>query len=227
MNSKLLLIAISVAALSSCSTVYKSGQTPDDVYFSPTRTYDGGDNRDNREDKTEARQVWSEERVIRLGVNDRRYRYFDNDYAYNPYHYGFNNGYYYNPYFWPYPVYNTVFTAPTNPKNTTPRVNNLGGYGNVYNNTNNTPVSPKIGNTTVPLRVYNNRNTNGSAFGNAIRKIFTPDNNSNYNNNNSNNSNNNTNRTYTPSTNSSSSKSSSSGSSSGSVSRPPRSGGGN
>src|ERR1700712_79636 len=34
MNTRILLLAISVVALSSCS-VYKSGQTPDDVYYSP------------------------------------------------------------------------------------------------------------------------------------------------------------------------------------------------
>ncbi len=35
MNTRILLLAISAAALSSCSTMYKSGQTPDDVYYSP------------------------------------------------------------------------------------------------------------------------------------------------------------------------------------------------
>ena len=35
MNTRILLLAISVAAFSSCSSVYKSGQTPDDVYYSP------------------------------------------------------------------------------------------------------------------------------------------------------------------------------------------------
>src|SRR6185369_11556507 len=37
MNSRILLLAISAAALSSCSSVYKSGQTPDDVYYSPAQ----------------------------------------------------------------------------------------------------------------------------------------------------------------------------------------------
>lgn len=38
MNIKnLLLVLSSVAALTSCSTAYKSGQTPDDVYYSPAR----------------------------------------------------------------------------------------------------------------------------------------------------------------------------------------------
>ena len=242
MNTKLLLLAISVAAFSSCTTLYKSGQTPDDVYFSPARPY-------GEEDRTEVRKQQrrevvnnnynNEDRAIRLGINNRRWRSFDNynsynpyfDYSYTPYSYGFNNGYYYNPYFWPYPVYSPVFITPSNPKNTTPRKANLGLYNPNYNNTN---VMPNTKTGTVrpvkPARSYNNNN--GSAAGRVIRQIFTPDNNSSSNSGNSNNSTNNNSRTYTPSSNSSNSSNSSSSSSGGSgssgggaVSRPARSGG--
>ena len=37
MNSRIILLGLAVAAFSSCSTAYKAGQTPDDVYFSPAR----------------------------------------------------------------------------------------------------------------------------------------------------------------------------------------------
>ena len=40
MKSKILLLALIVAVLSSCTTAYKTGQTPDDVYYSPTRPQD-------------------------------------------------------------------------------------------------------------------------------------------------------------------------------------------
>ena len=45
MNTRILLLAISIAAFSSCSSVYKSGQTPDDVYYSaaPARIQAQGD----------------------------------------------------------------------------------------------------------------------------------------------------------------------------------------
>ncbi len=216
MNTKLLLLAVSAAALSSCSTAYKSGQTPDDVYFSPVRTYE--ENNTRRDDNRNiARDYDMEERQIRMGVNNRRWRYFDNDINYNPYLYGYNYGYYYNPYYSVFPVYNPVVVVVNNPKNTTPRRVNLGGYGSGYNNTN--PVyNPKTGAPAAsrPVRTYNN--SNGSRLGNALNKIFAP---SNSNNNNSNS--NNSNRTYTPS---SSGTRSSSGSSSGStISRPVRSGG--
>ncbi|MCW3091304.1 MAG: hypothetical protein JWP81_2373 [Ferruginibacter sp.] len=237
MNSKLLLLAISVAAFSSCTTLYKSGQTPDDVYYSPARPYGEETKKEQQKDEVRNevrnynyRNTYSyEDRTIRLGINDRRWRYFDNDYAYNPYNYGFNYGYYYNPYFWPYPVYSPVFFAPTNPKNTTPRTISLGGYNTTGYTNNNLPVNSKMGTIRPTVRSYNNNN-NGSAVGNVIRQIFTAPASSN--NNNSNNSYNtpssNNTRTYTPSSTPSSSSSSSSGSSSsgsGGVSRPPRSGG--
>ena len=33
-------LALTVAVFSSCTTAYKTGQTPDDVYFSPVRQQD-------------------------------------------------------------------------------------------------------------------------------------------------------------------------------------------
>lgn len=233
MNNKLLLIAIIVTAFSSCTTLYKSGQTPDDVYYSPARPVGETEVRNDRrnedrryDNRYDARQYDYEASVIRMGVYDPRWRYL-NDYSYNPYNYGFNHGYYYNPYYWPYPVYSPVFLTPSNPKVTTPRMNNLGAYGSTKGFTNTTPTL-NHSNTTIPTRRYNNSN-NGSAFGNAIRQVLGG-NNSNTNSGNTNNSNNNNNRSYTPSnnnTNSSSSSSrpaSSSSSGGGAVSRPARNG---
>ncbi|MBL0358854.1 MAG: hypothetical protein IPP72_19195 [Chitinophagaceae bacterium] len=218
MNSKLLLITISIITLASCSTAYKTGQTPDDVYYSPARFYDEDKREDNKKDE-EVRKDYAEERQIRMGINNPRWRYFDNDIYYSPYNYGYNYGYYYNPYYCTFPVYNTIVVKTPNPKNTTPRMVNLGGYGSGYNNNNNNnAVNTKTGNyTPVPVRSYNNSNT-GSRLGNTLNKIFN-------NSNSSSNSSSGTNRTYTPSSSSSSSSSSSGSSSSGSsTSRPARSG---
>ena len=266
MTTKLILLAISVAAFSSCSTLYKSGQTPDDVYYSPSRSYGEAERKEEQKDEVKNYNNYNlEDRTLRLGINDRRFRNFDNAYAYNPYNYnynaynygynsynhgynsfnygynsynyGYNQGYYYNPYFGAYPIFNSVFITPSNPKNTTPRIGNLSGYNPIYNNINTNTIKGGVR----PARSYNNsNNNNGSAVGNVIRQIFTPatNNNSSYtpNSNNNSSSNNsrsytpasNDNRSYTPSNNSSSSGSSSSGSSSsgsGGVTRPPRSGG--
>ena len=40
MKSAILLLALSAIIFSSCTTAYKSGQTPDDVYYSPARPQD-------------------------------------------------------------------------------------------------------------------------------------------------------------------------------------------
>lgn len=229
MNTKLILVAISAIAFSSCATMYKTGQTPDDVYYSPARP-SGGSGEEKKEQSETARYYDDEYRSVRLGMNDRRYRYLDYNYgfdpylsmySYNPYMYGYNYDYYYNPYFWPYPIYSVpVYGKPVTPKNTTPRIGNLSGYSPVYSNGLG---SIKTGGTR-PMRSYNNSNK-GSAMGNAMRQIFSPGTNRTSTNNsvNSRSLDNNNTRTYTPSTSSSSrSSSGSSSSGSGGITRPSR-----
>ena len=219
MKLNLFILAVAAVTISSCSTAYKSGQTPDDVYYSPVRAVD------ERETKEEVRRSDNrtdnyEEREIRMATRDRRWRdindEYDYNYRYDPYRYGYNYGYYYNPYYYNRPVFLPGYTI-VNPKNTTPRSTNLGSYKNptlvVANN--------KTGETRwVPAnRSYNNSNNTGSF----IRRVITPSatTNSGSNRNNTNYESNNT-RTYTPSNNSSNSSSSgsSSGSSGAPVSRP-------
>ena len=238
MKTKLLLLAVSVAAFSSCATMYKTGQTPDDVYYSPTRAISAGQEDNRNEVREEPIKNYSgEDRTIRMGINDYRYRSFNNDYRYSPYsfydqhsYYGSNyyngnyyssnlnhfyyNDYYYNPYYSSYPVY---VTPATHIKNSTPRVTNLNGYTHNYNNTNNPLMSvPAVRPVTQPAG-------RSSALGNILNKVFTPatNNKNNYDNKTSNNT---FERTYTPppanNNNSSSSGSSSSGSSGSRITRP-------
>lgn len=206
MKTTLLFTLLTAIVLSSCSTAYKTGQTPDDVYYSPVS---------EREVKKEKQQndeasVDPEQRQIRMQAYDYRWRNLDERYdydsRYNPYSYGYNYGYYYNPFYYNYPVYsnyncpNYVFV---NPKNSAPRTTNLSSY----NNTNTvTTVNPKTG-TSVTNSTY--RKYNNSNEGSTRRTIF-PSSNSNSNNNNSSNNT----RTYSPSSSSSSSSSSGSSSSS-------------
>ena len=222
MNTKLLLIAVAVVSLSSCSSVYKSGQTPDDVYYSPVRMYDEADvKKETRREEPRNYYSYSEQSQIRLGINNPRWRYLD-DYSYTPYLYGYNYGYYYNPYYCPIPVYNYGNIVISNPKNTTPRMTNLAAYNTVYNNTNFNVSSKYLNPVNMPVRTYNN----SSRLSNTLNKIFN-NGSSNYNNsnNNSQNSSNQSSRSYTPSSNSSSTRSSSGSSSSGSsTSRPARNG---
>ena len=212
MNVKLLLIAISAVSLGSCSTAYRSGQTPDDVYYSPVRVVE---EKNEREEQKEVRKVDTEEREIRMATRDRRWRDWDDDCNcdcnYDPYRYGYNYGYYYNPYYYPYPVYSGYTFY--NPKNTTPRMANLGGY-NPKTLVVSNPKTGEVKWTNAP-KVYNNSNNSNSNGGYIRRPLNTSDNNSTIN----------SNRTYNPSSNSSSSGSSSSpsrNSSSAPVSRPSR-----
>lgn len=187
MNIKILLLAISATAFASCNTAYKSGQTPDDVYFSPARVIEEDTKNEVQKDVATTENI--EDREIRMKIRDRRWRDLNNDYEcncsgdYHPYKYGYNYGYYYNPYYYPYPVY-MPGTKYVNPKNTTARMTNLGGYNSVITTA---VVNSKTGKTEyVPKeRTYNNSNT-------STREVFTPS------------SNTSNNRTYSPSTNSSS-----------------------
>lgn len=217
MNLKILLFALSAAAISSCSTAYKSGQTPDDVYYSPVRTVEEDTHQERQKDQV--RKESYRDREIQMTVYDRRWRDFDDDYdyRYDPYHYGYSYGYYYNPYYCHYPVYITNVVI-ANPKNTVPRMTNLGSY----NNTSYSIVNTKsgTGNWVNNPRPYNNSNNNS----NYIRRILTsplPDNN--LNNNSTRPSSDNNSRSYSPSSGSSSSGSSSGGSGT-PVARPGRGG---
>ncbi len=219
MNVKILLIAIASVSLASCSTAYRSGQTPDDVYYSPVRAVE----EDTRKEERREERVDAEEREIRMATRDRRWRDWDNDYnyRYDPYRYGYcYSGYYYNPYYYPYPVYSHGWTF-VNPKNTTPRMANLSAYNPKTLMVSNPKTgqtqwvnSPKAYNSNTNKR--SNNNNNGSGL---VRRIFNSDN--------SGNNGSNNNRTYNPSSNNSSSGSSSgrsgSVSSGAPVSRPARS----
>ena len=225
MQSKTLLLALSVAAISSCSTAYKSGQTPDDVYYSPARVIE----RDTRnEERSQVRYEPANDYEITMGIRDRRWRDFRDDYDYNnsPYNYAtcktYNYGYYYNPFYYPWAIYTgrQIYYAPA--VNTSPRMVNL----NAYNGYNSRIATGKTTGTVTwsnPSTQYNN--SNRSSTRQAGREIILP-----RNNNSSSSSNNNT-RTYSPSSNNSSSgsssgsgSSSSGGSSGSSVSRPGRGG---
>lgn len=215
MRSKLLLITLSAVAFSSCSTAYRSGQTPDDVYYSPVRVQKEADSREEK--REQARNSTDVDYEITMGIRDRRWRDFREDYEYQNSPYKFtvcncmNGGYYYNPYYYPWAIY-TTYMAPVN---TTPRMVNL----NTYKGYNARVASGKTSGTVTWANPVQYNNSNRSSSPSEGRRVILPSRSTGSSSNNS--------RTYTPSSNnnSSSSGSSSSGSSSsGSVSRPGRGG---
>jgi hypothetical protein len=122
MNTRLLFVALSIAGLSSCSTAYRTGQTPDDVYYSPERqqsAYVAANNSDESRrynDNTSGSNYYEsrEDMYLRMMVRNRyRWSAFDNYYAmdsyYNPHMYYTNPwSYNYNP--WSYSAFNNYYS---------------------------------------------------------------------------------------------------------------------
>ncbi|MFC4261880.1 hypothetical protein ACFOWM_03240 [Ferruginibacter yonginensis] len=153
---KTLLYVILIVMATSCSTLYKNGQTPDDLYAAKGKPVVENLNDYQRNPSS------YEKRQIRMGIKDPRWRNLDQQYdydcTYNPYNYGYNYGYYYNPYFYPYPVYGSNITI-VNPKNTAIRKTNLNSYTNTIS-TYNSNVKTNTYTKSNVIRTYNNSNTN-------------------------------------------------------------------
>lgn len=249
MKLSLLLVAFCVAAFSSCTTAYKTGQTPDDVYYSPGKPQDEYVVVEKRDDRyySGSDEDYYEDRFLRMRLQNR-YRwsalddyYFYNTYAYNPYGYYHSwnnpwNSYYtwnnfYNPYYGGIPYYPGIiiiknpvrYNPPSRPLAFNPASYNTGTGSNLNRPAGSRGLSNSYNNNN--SNRYNNSNSNRSSLGQSVRKVF-----SNSNNNNDSytpSSNSTPSRSYTPSSNSSSSSSSrssssSSSSSGGGSSRPPR-----
>lgn len=222
----LLLLGL-IVIFSSCSTAYRTGQTPDDVYYSPAPAQDAyirTDNQDEKDSYANNSTYNNEDMGIRRGIKDSRYRNnvsINLGYGYNPYgynSYGYNNPYdyynsygynnaYINPYYNPYTLncfptsYSNYYYSPqvyTYSKSRgvnriiNPRKYNLGAYTNNTNTSiSNHGYSPVITTTTsAPIRSITTTPSNGrtitpaahnsgNGVGNFIRRVFTPDNNSN------------------------------------------------
>ena len=184
MKLTILLLSVSLAALSSCTTSYKSGQTPDDVYYSPVRTQNENDY--VKQDKEEYNDDYYEDRYLRMKVRNRN-RWSDlDDWYYTEYRnrhnvylgccYCENNwsphnywNTYYNPYYHNYvivtPVKNPTYNKPRNfnlnaynPQQTSGTYTNTKYNAATGSNTNNNNYTPRT----------NSNNSNG----NRLRNIF-------------------------------------------------------
>ena len=188
MKNKSLIFIFSVVLLASCSTAYKTGQTPDDLYYSKGKIKAGENTLTQRKEESH------EDRQIRMAAHDTRWRTLDDHYSYNntysPYQYGYGYGYYFNPYYCPYPVYSPAVKF-VNPVNTTIRTTNLGGYNNTISTYTPTKGSGNVKTTTI--RGYNYNNTNTTRDNHSDTRTYTPQTNNNTQNNTSTNNNNNNN----------------------------------
>ncbi|HEY8660522.1 MAG TPA: hypothetical protein VIL78_15915 [Hanamia sp.] len=212
MKSKHILLFALVAAFSSCTSAYRTGQTPDDVYYSPVPAQETYVRIDNQQDR-DVYGYRNEEQEIRRGIQNPIYRnsitfdlgYGYNPYAYNPYGYSYNpyaynpfNKGYYDPYgynYSPYSSYGYNNYGYSSPYYSTyyPPVYVYPGIGNINTNRgprqvnlgayNNTNNNNSSNTNSVPVRTFRQANTRQTGVGNVIRRVFSPSNN----------------RTYTPS----------------------------
>ena len=239
MKQSFTLLALTVAVLSSCTSAYKTGQTPDDVYYSPVRPQAAYVQTETKEEErpTQYSDDYYEDRFLRMRIEDR-YRwstlddyYFNNAYAYNSFgnYYSLNspwNSYFawnchYNPYYGGIPYYPGGVIIKT-PRNYNPPSRALVFNPNSYNiRTTGTTSSGSKGLSNNYYNRYNNNNRSNNTLGESIRKVFSNNNGSGSYNSGSNSSS--PSRSYSPSSGSSSSSGGSGRSGGGGgVSRPSR-----
>jgi hypothetical protein len=82
MSTRTLQISVLFLFLASCSSVYKSGQTPDDVYYSPANNKpDYVETRQSKERYNSYDDIDVSDRYLRMKIISRnRWSSFDNDY---------------------------------------------------------------------------------------------------------------------------------------------------
>ncbi len=192
MKSAILLLALTVVVLSSCTTAYNTGQTPDDVYYSPARPQDEYVQSEKRNDRNyRYSDDYYEDRYLRMKVQNR-YRWSDLDDWYGSerrYRYTVYTGYnlynnpwtpqtYWNSYYNPY--YSHCYTT-GNIKTTAytkPRIFNLNTYTSTTTNTRkiNSNSFKNTSNTYYETSTRDrNSNSNSGSF---LRNIFNGNNSS-------------------------------------------------
>jgi uncharacterized membrane protein YgcG len=198
MRYSILLLVVSAAILGGCASAYKTGQTPDDVYYSPARQQheEYVQEKDNSEGRYMNDDQYSDDQYLHMKVQNRAmwstlddpyysapfspvyglgFSYYNTWNMYSPWSPYVSWNYYYNPYCSP------MFFTPrtTSVAYFHPRVVNLNTYtpqatgkGTMYNY--------NYGGTHTPVRIVgvNNSNSNiNTNTGNFLRNIFGSSNN--------------------------------------------------
>jgi hypothetical protein len=190
MKPTILLLALITVTIvfSNCSTAYKTGQTPDDVYYSPARPQDEYVRVNNNDDQKYYGDNYYDDRYLRMKVHDPLLWSDLNDWYYygDRYNYGYNYFTNYDLYLWnnpwsPYTYWNSyynpyyrnyvVFNPKTSYVYTAPRTVNLNTFNNrrlLDQNYNNT----KTFNLNNVSNRFNSGNTNRNT-GSFLRNIFS------------------------------------------------------
>ncbi len=173
----------------SCTTAYKTGQTPDDVYYSPSRPqeeYVRVERNNDQQYRSNSRydDDYYNDRYLRMKIRNRQmwsdldyyysdpyaYRYYNpynrynrfyyNDIFWNPYS---SWNYYYNPYYYPYGS-QVIIVNPKNPVYNKPRTSNL----HVFDSPELNSTNPKQ--TFGRNRTFNNSDYNSESIYRAPRR---------------------------------------------------------
>jgi hypothetical protein len=150
MKSYLLLVSLAFI-FASCSTAYKTGQTPDDVYYSPERSSDEYVRVEKRNDRQYRNDDnYEEERYVRMKVRNRLYSVLDDEwYRYDSYS-RYNTGYMSCTSPWNYANYWNYYYNPYGKSYVT--VSPVGSSAGIYN-------KPRFSNLLVFDRDLNNNNS--------------------------------------------------------------------
>ena len=180
MKLTILLLSVSIISLASCTTAYKTGQTPDDVYYSPVQ--DREEYVDSqKEDEPRYNDEYYEDRYLRMKVRNRTrwsdlddwyYSDYRNRYnvylgccfcqnSWSPYNY-WNT--YHNPYYSNYVIVKNI----KSPVYTKPRTFNLNAYNPNTSNTRNYS-DPKVNQAGSNTRYTPQSTDNGSRLRNIFR----------------------------------------------------------
>lgn len=133
MRYKILLFGLMAAAITGCSSVYRAGQTPDDVYYSPAKEGVQKQTVKRDRDRYEEYVASEDDRYLRMKIRDRQRWSGIDDYAYwndtrfipsFNYNYDFYRNNIYNSYAWNnwYRPYSNFYYNPYI----------FNGYGNVF-----------------------------------------------------------------------------------------------
>lgn len=199
MRNRIFILASLVIGLNSCSTPYKSGQTPDDVYYSPGRTVtDYVQVESDRNGRYANDDYYTTDRYLRMKTQGRnRWSAFDDDFYYwnNP---TWNNPFYFNSFYSPwsnpwigsssiysYNYWNNGFynpflpgyysspivivTKPSNPRAFVPRGGNLGTY-NTTRNADNAKSTGRVYNISSSPR--NSTNSGGNYYNTPSNRTY-------------------------------------------------------
>jgi hypothetical protein len=193
MKHALLLSVLGIGLLSSCSTAFKAGQTPDDVYYSPGRSIASAKEEENLQKENGQYQEYIsslDDRYLRMKIANRsRWSTIDNfDYWYDS-RYDFSTYNYYNG-LNPYSAWNPGWSLSIGYGRYCYGGSAWGWYSPIYTVVGYTIPHYYYGGGSTSgsnisafrNKVYNNNNSSyntynpkssGSSFGSLVRKVFT------------------------------------------------------